>query len=164
MVNLPRYNSPEEAHLLFFAGSPNYRKLLGEDSLSENLVQLRRSGVDLVLRYAMSFPFSVYADCRKFTLRSLTSTLLHSLIHYDVDPVLERMEQVPTLLIHGDRDGVAPAGNVEPLIRRFPHMRLEIIRGSGHHVLLTHSRRCLGLMTPVIERAFRTSVGKSRTP
>lgn len=155
LVNLPRYTSPEEAHLLFYAGSPNYRKLLGEHSIAENLAQLRRTGVDLFVRYALSFPLAVYADCRKFTLRSLTSTLLHSLIHYSVDGTLDRVPPVPTLLIHGERDTVAPVDHVRDLPARYPQMTLETIERSGHHVMLTHSRRCLGLMEPFLEAAFR---------
>ncbi|HXI03002.1 MAG TPA: alpha/beta hydrolase, partial [Candidatus Saccharimonadales bacterium] len=154
LFNLPRYSSAEEAHLLFYAGSPNYRKLLGEDSLAENIAQLRRTGLDLFFRYAMSFPFAVYADCRKFTLRSLTSTLLNSLIHYSVDGALDRLKPVPALLVHGVRDTVAPLDNVRPVAKRFPWMRLEVIEGSGHHVLLTHSRRCLDLIGPLLEEAF----------
>ncbi len=146
LVNLPRYTSPEQAHLLFWSGSPNYRKLLGEHSVSENLAQLRRTGFDLFLRYALSFPFAVYADCRKFTLRSLTSTLLHSLIHYRVDGAVARMPEIPTLLIHGLRDTVAPAENVRALCETRAFMRLEEIPDSGHHVLLTHTRRCLELI------------------
>lgn len=153
LVNLPRYNSPEEAHLRFYAGSPNYRKLLGEHSVSENLAQLKRTGFDLFLRYALTFPLAVFADCRKFTLRSLTSTLLDSLIHYRVDGALEKMPEAPTLLIHGVRDTVAPAANVRPLPEMHPFMRLEEIKDSGHHVLLTHSRRCLSLIEEFLEGA-----------
>ncbi len=154
LVNLPRYRSAAEAHLLFYAGSPNYRKLLGEHSIASNIAQLRRTGVDLFLRYAVSFPFAVYADCRKFTLRSLTSTLLHSLIHYDVDGALGRLEPLPVLLIHGARDTVAPLENITPVVERFPFMRLETVQDSGHHVLLTHSRRCLDLIEEHLARAF----------
>jgi pimeloyl-ACP methyl ester carboxylesterase len=146
LFNLPRYDSPEQAHLLFWDGSPNYRKLLGEHSVSENLAQIRRTGVDLFLRYALRFPFAVYADCRKFTLRSLTSTLLHSLIHYSVDPALGRLRPLPVLLVHGARDTVAPIENVRDLPARYPFMRLEVVEGSGHHVLLTHTRRSLQLI------------------
>jgi pimeloyl-ACP methyl ester carboxylesterase len=144
--NLPRYESPEQAHLLFWAGSPNYRKLLGEHSVAANLDQLRRTGPGLFLRYAVSFPFAVYADCRKFTLRSLTSTLLYSLIHYNVDDIFSKVPRIPTLLIHGARDTVAPVENVRRLRTMYPFVRLEEIEGSGHHVLLTHSRRCLRLI------------------
>ena len=146
LFNLPRYKSPEETHLLFWAGSPNYRKLLGEHSVAENVAQLRRTGFDLFLRYAIRFPFAVYADCRKFTLRSLTSTLLHSLIQYSVDGALARLKPLPILMIHGLRDGVSPAENVRPLLDRYPFMRMEEIVDSGHHVILTHTRQCLTLI------------------
>lgn len=152
LVNLPRYSSPEEAHLLFYAGSPNYRKLLGEHSISENLAQLRRTGFDLFFRYALRFPLAVYADCRKFTLRSLTSTLMSSLINYSVDSALDRLRPGPVLLIHGVRDTVAPIDNVRPILERHPFMRMEGIESSGHHVILTHSRRCLKLIEAFLEK------------
>lgn len=157
LVNLPRYTSSEEAHQLFYAGSPNYRKLLGEHSIAENLAQLRRTGLDLFVRYALSFPLAVYADCRKFTLRSLTSTLEHSLIHHSVDRTLERLGPVPTLLIHGERDTVAPVENVRQLPRRYPFMRLETVAHSGHHVILTHTRRCMALIRPLLSEAFTST-------
>lgn len=154
LVNLPRYLSSEEAHLLFYAGSPNYRKLLGEDSLASNLAQLRRTGMELFLRYAFSFPFAVYADCRKFTLRSLTSTLEHSLLHYRVDEAIAKLPPIPTLLIAGERDTVAPLEKIRSLPGKYPFMRLETIDHSGHHVILTHTRRCLDLIEPVLRDAF----------
>jgi len=164
-VSLPRYRSAEEAHLLFWAGSPNYRKLLGEHSMAANVAQLRRTGVDLFLRYALSFPFAVYADCRKFTLRSLTSTLHDSLIHYNVDRAIARLHGTPTLLIHGGRDTVAPLENVRDLVDAYPFMRLEAIETSGHHVLLTHSRRCLRLIEGFLdEHGVRAGDGASARP
>src|SRR5882724_6049543 len=146
LLSLPRYRSPEEAHQLFWSGSPSYRKLLGEQSIGQNLAQLRRTGLDLFLRYAMRLPLAVYADARKFTLRSLTSTLWHSLLSYNVDSALSRMKPIPTLLIHGKRDQVAPLENLRPLPSLYPFMRLEEIDDSGHHIFLTHTRRCLALI------------------
>lgn len=151
-VNLPRFKSPEEAHLLFYTGSPNYRKLLGEDSVAENMAQLKRTGLNLFLRYAFSFPFALYADCRKFTIRSLTSTLSDSLIHYNVDETLARLKATPTLLIHGMRDSVVPIQNVRMVPEKYPFMRLEEIDKSGHHVFLTHTRRCLDLIEGFLEK------------
>jgi pimeloyl-ACP methyl ester carboxylesterase len=143
LINTPRYTSPEEAHRIFWLGSPSYRRLLNEHSLVENLCQARRSGVDLFIKYLVRFPWAVVADCRKFTMRSLTSTLEHSLLNYRLDDILPKVPQLPVLLLHGGRDGVAPLQNVTDLPRRYPFMRLEVIESSGHHVFLTHTRRCL---------------------
>jgi pimeloyl-ACP methyl ester carboxylesterase len=151
LVNLPRFTSAEEAHRLFWLGSPQYRKLLNEHSLTENLAQVRRSGVDLFLKYLVRFPWGVVADCRKFTMRSLTSTLDNCLLNYRLDDVLPHMEPRPTLLIHGLRDGVAPFENIRELPGRYPYMRLETIAGSGHHAFLTHTRRCLQLIEAFLE-------------
>jgi len=153
LINMPRFTSAEEAHRLFWLGSPQYRKLLNEHSLSENLAQVRRSGVDLFLKYLVRFPWGVVADCRKFTMRSLTSTLENCLLNYRVDDVLPRLQARPTLLIHGLRDGVAPFENVKPLPGIYPWMTLETIPGSGHHAFLTHTRRCLKMMESFLDTA-----------
>lgn len=151
LVNLPRFASAEEAHRLFWLGSPQYRRLLNEHSLTQSLAQVRRSGVDLFLKYLVRFPWGVVADCRKFTMRSLTSTLDNCLLNYRLDDVLPRMPARPTLLIHGLRDGVAPFENIRDLPALYPYMRLETIAGSGHHAFLTHTRRCLQLIEAFLE-------------
>lgn len=151
LFSLPRYESPEEAHTLFWNGSPSYRRLLGEQSISRNLAQLRRTGLDLFLRYALKLPFAVYADARKFTLLSLTSTLSNSLLNYNVDTALRRLPPIPILLVHGRRDQVAPITNVRPLPGIYPFMRMEEIADSGHHIFLTHTRRCLQLVESFVQ-------------
>lgn len=146
LLSLPRFTSYEEAHRLFWLGSPSYRKLLKEHSFGENIAQMRRSGVDLFLKYLVKFPWGVLADCRKFTMRSLTSTLEHCLLNYRLDDVLPALSPVPVLMVHGLRDGVAPFDNIKHLPGDYPFMRLEVIPSSGHHVFLTHTRRSLRLM------------------
>jgi len=143
LLSLPRFSSAEEAHRLFLLGSPSYRKLLNEHSIVENISQMRRSGVDLFLKYLVNFPWSVVADCRKFTMRSLTSTLENCLLNYKLDDVLPGLRPRPVLLMHGMRDGVAPYDHIKDLPRIYPFIRLEAIPSSGHHVFLTHTRRCL---------------------
>ena len=150
LINLPRHTSAQEAHDLFWLGSASYRKLLNEHSISENLAQIRRMGIDLVLRHVVKFPWGVVADCRKFTMRSLTSTLEHSLLNYRLDEVLPKLRPVPVLLIHGMRDPVAPFRNIEDLPLKYPFMRFSLIPSSGHHVFLTHSRRCLRIIEEFI--------------
>lgn len=140
LLNLPRHFSQGEAHGIFWRGSPSYRRLLQEQSLRASLGQLRRSGLRMSLRYARRFPWTVLMDARKFTFLSLTSTLENCLLNYRVDPTLARVPSLPTLLIHGERDQVAPLAHVEELPRIYPWMRLLTIPGSGHHVLHTHGQ------------------------
>ncbi|MFQ5700874.1 MAG: alpha/beta fold hydrolase [Acidobacteriota bacterium] len=151
LLSLPRFESAEEAHRVFWHGSPQYRRLLNEHSVAENLAQMRRSGIDLFLKYIIKFPWGVLADCRKFTMRSLTSTLEQCLLNYRVDDTLSRLRPLPILLMHGLRDGVAPFDNIKDLPRRYPFMRLEVIPSSGHHVFLTHSRHSLRVIESFLE-------------
>ncbi len=162
LVNLPRYRSAEEAHRLFWLGSPSYRKLLQEHSIKENLSQIRRTGVDLFVKYLVRFPWSVVADCRKFTMRSLTSTLDNCLINYRLDDLLPDLGARPVLLLHGMRDGVAPYENVRDLPLAYPYMRLETIPSSGHHVFLTHTGRCLRAMQEFLDPILREEIEASR--
>jgi len=160
LLNLPRFQSPEEAHRLFWLGSPQYRKLLNEHSIAQNISQVRRSGVDLFLKYLVKFPWGVLADCRKFTMRSLTSTLENCLLNYRLDEQLPRLPQRPVLLIHGLRDGVAPFENIRPLPGVYPWMRLEVIPSSGHHVFLTHTKRCLRAIETFLRDELQADLGE----
>jgi len=145
LLSLPRFTDPATAHALFWRGSPHYRRLLNEHSLRETISQMKRTGLEVTLRYLVRFPVAVVVDSHKFTFKSLTSTLEHCLLSYQVDRILPGIPPVPTLLIHGERDSVAPLDHVLPLPKLYPYMHLETIRGTGHHLFLTHTRLCLGL-------------------
>ena len=145
LLSLPRFSDPATAHALFWRGSPHYRRLLNEHSLGETISQMKRTGLELTLRYMLRFPWSVVLDSHKFTFKSLTSTLEHCLLSYQVDRILPRVAPLPTLLIHGEQDSVAPLAHVRPLPELYPHMRLRSVRGTGHHLFLTHTRLCLDL-------------------
>jgi pimeloyl-ACP methyl ester carboxylesterase len=147
LLNVPRYNDPDEAHRLWIAGSASYRNLLSVNSLAANLAQVRRTGLRLTTRYVRRLPLAVLADARRFTFRSLTSTLEHCLLHYKVDDVLAAMPEVPVLLIHGDHDQVAPLDGLLDVIRRREHVSLHVIRGAGHHPFHTHTSHCMRLIT-----------------
>lgn len=141
LMNLPRFEDTELAHRIYWLGSPSYRKLLRQHSVRENLAQAGRTGWGLTLRSFWSMPWGTVADCRRFTLRSLTSTIEHCLLHYRVDDVLTTLLDLPVLLIHGGRDQVAPYSHVHRLPERFPNIRLVTLPASGHHVFLTDTRR-----------------------
>jgi pimeloyl-ACP methyl ester carboxylesterase len=146
LLSIPRYTDPKSAHERFWKGSPHYRRLLNEHSLAETLAQVKRSGLELTLRYLFRFPWPVLLDSHKFTFRSLISTLECCLLNYQVDRILPSVPPVPTLLIHGEKDSVAPLEHVIPLLGDYPHMRLETRRGTGHHLFLTHTGWCVGLI------------------
>jgi pimeloyl-ACP methyl ester carboxylesterase len=146
LFSLPRYADPVTAHHLFWRGSPHYRRLLNEHSIKETIAQLKRSGIELTLRYMLRFPLAVLIDAHKFSFKSLTSTLDNCLLNYRIDDVLPNVPPVPTLLVHGEQDSVAPLDHVRGLPLQYPQMRLEVIPRTGHHTFLTDTRRCLGLI------------------
>ncbi len=146
LLSLPRFTDPVTAHAIFWRGSPHYRRLLNEHSLRETVAQLKRSGLEVTLRYLFRFPWSVLIDSHKFTFQSLTSTLEHCLLNYQVDRILPSVPPVPTLVIHGEKDSVAPLSHVHSVARAHPWMRLHVLRGTGHHLFLTHTSECLDLL------------------
>ena len=150
LFSLPRFTDPVSAHRIFWRGSPHYRRLLNEHSLAETVAQMKRSGLEVTLRYLFRFPWTVIIDSHKFTFRSLTSTLECCLLNYQVDSILPSVPRVPILLVHGQKDSVAPLSHIAHLPVRIQGVRLEIVPGTGHHLFLTHTRRCLELLTGFI--------------
>lgn len=147
LLSVPRFTDPEAAHRVMLEGSFSYRSLLAVNSIGANWAQVRRYGWRLSARYVGRLPWAVLADARKFSFRSLTSTLEHCLLHYAVDPVLERLPPtIPTLLIHGAEDTVAPVEGVRVLASRPPHPELQVIAGAGHNVFHTHGAECRRLI------------------
>lgn len=151
ILNLPRYPDFHTAHQHFWNGSPSYRRLLNQHSFQANLAQLRRTGPELALKYLLRLPWGVIADARKHSMKSLTSTLEHCLLHYRVDPILEKLDSRPILMIHGHLDQVAPYEQVRSLPRKFPFIRMESFPTSGHHVFLTHPHQCMDLIRDFLD-------------
>jgi pimeloyl-ACP methyl ester carboxylesterase len=89
-------------------------------------------------------PWSVLADARKFSFRSLSSTIENCLLRYRGDEVIARLSpDVRILLLHGDHDQVAPLPAVEEISRLHPRARLRVLRGAGHNPFHTHTSTCL---------------------
>jgi pimeloyl-ACP methyl ester carboxylesterase len=151
LLSLPRFHDKESAHAVFWRGSPHYRRLLNQHSLAETLAQMKRTGIEVTVRYLFRFPWTVLVDSHKFTLNSLTSTLDNCLLNYQVDSVLPRVSPIPTLLIHGEQDSVAPLAHLTDLETLYPHIRLATVAGTGHHVFLTHTHQCLSLLSRFIQ-------------
>jgi pimeloyl-ACP methyl ester carboxylesterase len=147
LLNVPRFESAEVAHRVMLEGSSSYRSLLLMNSWSARVSQMRRVGWRLTTRSLRRLPWEVLVDARRFTFRSLTSTLENCLLHYRVDDTLSRCpEGLPTLLIHGEQDQPAPLTGVTALTRRPPYPRLETIPDGGHHLVHTHTSECLRLL------------------
>jgi pimeloyl-ACP methyl ester carboxylesterase len=142
LLSLPRHVSREEAHRLFLANSVNYRRILGVNDLRACFSSFRETGPEVFFKYLTRFPTAVVRDSTKFTLRSLLTTLEYCLLDYRLDEVLERVPAVPTLLLHGSEDKVAPLENVAHLAGR-QGWTLRVVRGTGHHLFLTHPLECL---------------------
>ena len=53
---------------------------------------------------------------------------------------------VPTLLIHGDKDALIPLEYSQEVAHRIPNAELVIIKGGGHECLVSHHRQ----VSPVI--------------
>jgi pimeloyl-ACP methyl ester carboxylesterase len=121
------------------------------NSVSHNLAQVRRTGLRLTARYMRRLPLAVMADCRRFTFRSLTSTLEHCLLHYRIDELLPTVPRVPILLIHGDSDQVAPVERTLAFPGLHPYPALQVIKGAGHHPFHTHTATCLELIRAHVE-------------
>jgi pimeloyl-ACP methyl ester carboxylesterase len=138
LASLPRFFDPEDAHQTLLAGSGKYRKLVAASSFGADFQQFRRTPLALTARYLRRLPWAAIADTHRFTYWSLTSTLSHCLLHHDLDTLLPRLPRIPTMLLHGDLDQVAPIARVLELPFREPYPALQVIRGAGHHPLHTH--------------------------
>jgi pimeloyl-ACP methyl ester carboxylesterase len=164
LLNLPRFNHPDEAHQVWIAGSASYRNLLTINSVGATIAQVRRTGLRLTARYVRRLPWGVVADARRFTFRSLTSTLEHCLLHYRVDEVLAAAPPIPSLFIHGDADQVAPVDRVLDLPMRRTGTALHVIRGAGHHPFHTHTSTCLRLIDAHLAARPVVSTSDGRAP
>ncbi|MDX1388950.1 MAG: alpha/beta hydrolase [Acidobacteriota bacterium] len=151
LLNVPRMTDSKEAHRIWFEGSAQYRNLLMANSFAHNLTQMRRTPLKLTARYMRRFPWAVMADCRRFTFRSLTSTLENCLLNYRVDEVLEGVPKIPVLMIQGDADQVAPLPSAREMASRHPYPSMHVVRGAGHHPIHTHTDLCLRLIAAHLE-------------
>jgi len=62
---------------------------------------------------------------------------LRAVASHRIDGILGRID-VPTLVILGEKDGVTPRSNAEPLAKQIPHVELFVVRHGTHFVLLEY--------------------------
>lgn len=149
--SLPSHTDEQTAHSLFFQGSASYRNLLVSNSLQENFSQIKSTGLNMSLLYLSKIPISVLMDARKFTFRSITSTLENCLLRYQSDQIFSKIKNIPIKAIHGSHDQVSPLKNVTELNNKVSSFSLKTIENSGHHILLTHTEICADEILHFIE-------------
>jgi len=71
--------------------------------------------------------------------------------------------QAPTLVMHGERDAMAPLANAGLLARRIPDAELSIVPRAGHAYLLERPELARDLLTDWLDRRTPIGPGKART-
>lgn len=106
--------------------SDGYERRKGSSSLLNRYLSLRAFGDDVAP--------SVVERNREIFLDCPTSTVLGALepiLDFDLTGRLPTID-VPTLVLHGNRDRVVPLSRGQELERLIPDARLETLRGAGH--------------------------------
>ena len=104
------------------------------------------------------------ADDARSTLKQLrasfntrptpTQTTLHRALQVLLDSDLrDEIANIrkPTLLIHGDRDTLAPVQAAHWMMQQLPHGFLRVISGSAHAPFLSHSEQFIAALNQFLE-------------
>ncbi|SNR65262.1 pimeloyl-[acyl-carrier protein] methyl ester esterase [Methylobacillus rhizosphaerae] len=75
---------------------------------------------------------------------------LNVLLQNDLRSDLPGLQQ-PVLLIHGDRDTLAPVQAANWLVQHLPHARLRVISGAGHAPFLSHTAQFIESVRDFLE-------------
>jgi pimeloyl-ACP methyl ester carboxylesterase len=91
-------------------------------------------------------------------LRAGTYRTLKTLQHAVQDPLVDKLPhvRVPTLVVRGTRDPIAPQHWVEEMAQRLPQGRLVVVQGATHVVNYTAPR----FLAAVVRRFVRESVSE----
>ena len=68
--------------------------------------------------------------------------------------------QAPTLVLHGERDAMAPIGNARLMAERIPDAELAIVEGAGHAYLLERPEASLDIVTAWLDRRGPIAPGR----
>jgi pimeloyl-ACP methyl ester carboxylesterase len=71
--------------------------------------------------------------------------------------------QAPTLVMHGERDAMAPIANARLLAERIPDAELAIVPGSGHAFMLERPDASLAILEDWLRRRGPIGPGRART-
>ncbi len=67
--------------------------------------------------------------------------------------------QAPTLVMHGERDAMAPLANAHLLAQRIPDAEVAVVPGAGHAYLLERPEASFALLTEWLDRRATVSAG-----
>lgn len=90
--------------------------------------------------------FSMRPEPNRHSLQQALQMLLLT----DLREEIAQLRQ-PILLMHGDRDTLAPVGAAHWMAGRIPHARLRVIHGASHAPFLSHPAAFLHEMTDFLE-------------
>jgi 3-oxoadipate enol-lactonase len=132
---------PERTHALVLCDTA--AGMDDPDVIRERAAALRevKGGLAQALRYAYSADFPQRDPMRHFLYQQISGLNLYlppnlipalMAVKHRVDPVVEK--RVPTMLVVGEEDVLAPVKVMELMARRIPHARLIKVPGAGHSV------------------------------
>jgi 3-oxoadipate enol-lactonase len=82
-------------------------------------------------------------------------------VYHDTVSRLDRI-QAPTLVMHGERDGITPIANARMLAERIPDAELVVVPASGHAFPLERPAESRDLLVEWIDRRGRIEPGEPR--
>jgi 3-oxoadipate enol-lactonase len=100
-----------------------------------------KGGLAQALKYAYSADFPRLDPLRHFLYQQISGLNLYlpanviavlMAVKHRIDAVVEK--RVPTMLVVGEEDVLAPPKMMEQMARRIPHARLVKVPGAGHSV------------------------------
>ena len=89
-------------------------------------------------------------DTRPTPTQTTLRRALHILLESDLRDEVANIRK-PTLLIHGDRDTLAPVQAAHWMMQQLPHGFLRVISGSAHAPFLSHSEQFMAALNQFLE-------------
>ena len=89
-------------------------------------------------------------DTRPTPTQTTLQRALHILLESDLRAEIANIRK-PTLLIHGDRDTLAPVQAAHWMMQQLPHGFLRVISGSAHAPFLSHSDQFIETLNQFLE-------------
>jgi pimeloyl-[acyl-carrier protein] methyl ester esterase len=89
-------------------------------------------------------------DTRPTPTQTTLQRALHILLDTDLREEIASIRK-PTLLIHGDRDTLAPVQAAHWMMQQLPHGFLRVMSGSAHAPFLSHSEQFIAALNQFLE-------------